>query len=356
MSKEESAMINTPRIVVLAAVCLFAIGGFSQERQWPEKNFFDNSLHHTSRGIAFWYSQEQGGVEKLSGIPIAQLNCLNCHVQSCDACHAKTVNGLQVYSTEQARSQKACIECHGIGDVEAAKKNNQFVDIHFDKGMKCLDCHTSREIHGDGKAYDTYSQEGVLEASCRKCHDQVSSINSHTIHKDKLDCNACHVKELPSCHNCHMDTRAKEGKSHSLPLKDVFFLVNSRGKVTLATCLSFVYQNKTMIEFSPSFPHAVGRPGRACPECHATQIIKDIRKKTFRPVTWTEAGLKNVSGVIPVLEGLNWNFPFFNYEQGKWVPIPDPSRPRIQYAGYCTPLTDEQFRKLEKAPVSNQQK
>jgi hypothetical protein len=340
-------------LLFLAGLIVF---GFSQERQWPEKNFFDNSLHHTSRGLAFWYSKEQGGVEKLTGIPITQLNCLNCHVQSCDACHAKTVEGGQVYSTEQARSQKACFDCHGLGDVEAAKKNNQFVDLHFEKGMKCLDCHTAREIHGDGKAYDTYSQEGVLGVSCRKCHDQVSSIPSHNVHKDKLDCNACHLKELPSCHNCHMETRVKEGKSHSLPLHNVFFLVNSRDKVTLATCLSFVYQNKTMIEFSPSFSHAVAKQGRACPECHATQIIKDIRKKTFRPLTWTEAGLKNVSGVIPVLDGLDWNFPFLDFEQGKWALLQNPGPPRIQYAGYCTPLTAEQFRKLEIAPISNKEK
>jgi hypothetical protein len=349
-------MLKKPHFLLLIFLAGLMVFGFSQERRWPDKNFFDSSLHHTSRGIAFWYSQEQGGVEKLTGIPITQMNCLDCHVQSCDACHAKTVNGRQVYSAAQARAQTACIECHGLGDVEAAKKNNQFVDIHFEKGLKCMDCHTAREIHGDGKAYDTYSQEGVLEANCRNCHDQVSSIQSHTVHKDKLDCNACHAKELPSCLNCHMDTRVKEGKSHSLPLKDVFFLVNSRGKVTLATCLSFVYQDKTMIEFSPSFPHTVAKEGRTCPECHASPIIKDIQKKAFRPVTWTEGELKNVSGVIPVLEGLEWKFPFFNYNQGKWIPIPDPGQPRIQYAGYSTPLTEEQFRKLERAPISSEKK
>jgi hypothetical protein len=346
-------MFKKPHFLGLLFLAGLMVFGFSQERQWPEKNFFDSSLHHTSRGLAFWYSQEQGGVEKLTGIPITQLNCLDCHVQSCDACHAKTVNGRQVYSTEQARSQKACVDCHGIGDVEAAKKNNQFVDLHFEMGMKCLDCHTAREIHGDGTAYDTYSQEGVLEVSCRKCHEHVSSIPSHNVHKDKVDCNACHLRELASCHNCHMETRVREGKSHSLPLQDVFFLVNRRDKVTLATCLSFVYQNKTMIEFSPSFSHAVTRKGRTCPECHATQIVKDIRNKTFRPVTWTEAGLKNVSGVIPVLDGLDWKFPFLDFDQGKWALLRDAEAPRIQYSGYCTPLTAEQFRKLEQAPISS---
>lgn len=343
-------MFKKPALLGLLFLAGLMTFGFSQESKGPEKNFFDQSLHHTSRGLGYWYGREQGGVEQMTGVPITQMNCLNCHVQSCDACHAKTVDGRQVYSTEQARSQAACIECHGIGNVEAAKKNNEFVDLHFERGMKCLDCHTSREIHGDGQAYDTYAQEGVLEASCRKCHDQVSAIKSHTVHGDKLDCNACHVKELPSCLSCHMDTRIKEGKSHSLPLKDAFFLVNSRGRVTLATCLTFVFQNKTMIEFSPSFPHTVAKQGRACPECHATPIVRDIRKKTFRPAAWTEAGLKNVPGVIPVLEGWDWKFPFLNYEQGKWVLIPNPDKPRVQYAGYCTPLSAEQFKKLELEP------
>ena len=41
-------------------------------------------------------------------------------------------------------------------------------DIHFAKGMECIDCHTSRDVMGDGYAYaNMYLQ---TEVSCEDCH------------------------------------------------------------------------------------------------------------------------------------------------------------------------------------------
>lgn len=41
-------------------------------------------------------------------------------------------------------------------------------DIHFDKGMECIDCHTSRDLMGDGYSYrNMYHQ---VEITCEDCH------------------------------------------------------------------------------------------------------------------------------------------------------------------------------------------
>ena len=41
-------------------------------------------------------------------------------------------------------------------------------DIHFEKGMDCIDCHTSRDVMGDGYAYQNlYAQ---VEVACEDCH------------------------------------------------------------------------------------------------------------------------------------------------------------------------------------------
>jgi hypothetical protein len=41
-------------------------------------------------------------------------------------------------------------------------------DIHFDKGMDCIDCHTSRDLMGDGYSYrNMYHQ---VEIACEDCH------------------------------------------------------------------------------------------------------------------------------------------------------------------------------------------
>ena len=41
-------------------------------------------------------------------------------------------------------------------------------DIHHDKGMACIDCHTSRDIMGDGYAYRNMYQQ--TEITCEDCH------------------------------------------------------------------------------------------------------------------------------------------------------------------------------------------
>lgn len=350
-------MRKTIVILILSTFCAAfgaaLIFGTAQEKTLQVKNFYENSLHYTNRGLEYWYSKEQGGLERITGIPFSELPCARCHVRSCDTCHKKEVDGKAAYSLEPARAQAVCENCHSIESLAEVKKNPESptVDVHFKKGMKCMDCHTAREIHGDGTPYNSIQDPGALDARCENCHKPESECPPHELHDGKVDCNACHVRDLPSCYNCHFDTRVKEGKSVSLPLKSLLFLVNHDGRVTLGSLHTFVYQNKTMITFAPSFPHAIMKEGRACGECHGTQIIQDIKKGQFNPVRFEEGEIKNVEGVIPVLEGQKWNFPFLNYENGRWVPIEKPAAPLINYAGYCTPLTREQLVKLEKIPA-----
>jgi hypothetical protein len=56
--------------------------------------------------------------------------------------------------------------------------------------------------------------------------------------------------------------------------------------------------------------------------------------------------VKNISGVIPVLEGLPWNFVFLDFKDGKWSPIEKAAQPLINYSGFSSPLTRAQFEKL----------
>ncbi len=41
-------------------------------------------------------------------------------------------------------------------------------DVHFEAGMECIDCHTSREVMGDGYAHR--NMESQLEIRCEDCH------------------------------------------------------------------------------------------------------------------------------------------------------------------------------------------
>ena len=309
---------------------------------------YEKSLHFSSRGLKYWYAKENGGLERITGIPFSRLRCNTCHVRSCDTCHVKEVDGKPVYSLEAAKAGTACLKCHDMESRTIALKNpaDPAADVHFARGMKCMDCHSAREVHGDGKSYDSMQSPGLLDTSCEKCHADLSRCPSSSVHGAKVSCGACHVRDLPSCYNCHFDTKVKTGKSVSLPLNNVLFLVNHRNQVSLANLHTFVYQNKTMIVFAPSFPHWIMKQGRKCADCHGTKILRDMKNGDFQPVVWEKGALKGATGIIPVVEGIPWNFVFLNYVDGKWAPVENPASPLLNYSGYCRPISKEQLDRL----------
>lgn len=327
-------------IVFLAGVPTPAPG--EEPKPPAEANFFEKSLHYTNRGIEFVYSKEHGGLERLTGLPASAVGCVKakCHVQTCDTCHKKEVNGRAIYSLDPVVAQAACEKCHGVPKSP---------DVHREKGMQCMSYHSTCEVHGDGVVYDTYMQPGVLDTRCEKCHSEIRKSPSHTVHKGKLDCSVCHVREIQTCLNCHLETRIKEGKDVQIELSGMFFLVNHDGKVTLANFLTCVYKNRAMITLAPTFSHSITREGRKCRDCHGTKIVRAVVSNSLVPAWWENGEVKNLQGVIPVLEGMKWNVPYLNYESGKWVLIANPAEPLLNYSGFCTPLTREQLAELEKA-------
>jgi hypothetical protein len=315
-----------------------------EEKKSAQENFYQKSLHYTNKGLSFVYSKEHGGLERLTGLSAEEMECLKakCHATACDACHGKDSAGMKFYSSDTATLYNACKKCHG----DLAKDNP---DIHFAKGMKCMDCHTSREIHGDGKEHNSYLEPGFFDVSCKKCHITVTPSESHKTHGDKLDCTACHSNETTTCLNCHIGNRLNGIKEAQIPLEGMAFLVNHGGKVTRANMLSYVYKDKTMITFAKSFGHSVKREGARCRECHGSGIVKEMKAGSFRLVTWEQDTLRNRKGIVPVLEGYDWNLVYLNREKDKWIPILNPPEPLLNYSGYCSPITPLQLEKLLKS-------
>lgn len=312
---------------------------FSQDQKpLPTENFYNKSLHFTNGGITYAYSKEHGGLERLTGIPGADISCSKdgCHAKSCDACHAKQVDGRAAYSLDTAVALQACAYCHD--DLKT--------DVHVVKGMNCMSCHTTREIHGDGVEHTSYAEPGFFDARCGKCHATLSQIPSHTVHRGKLDCAPCHVQSVSACYNCHIDTRLAKGKETRIGLKNIMFLVNHNGKVQLGNFLTYVYKDKTMMTFGPTFPHNIAKKGRGCAECHNTGIVNDIRAGNFAPVRWTGDSLANTEGVVPVFAPEKWKLVFLTKENNKWTPLKNPAAPILNYSNYCTPLTEDQLNKL----------
>jgi hypothetical protein len=128
--------------------------------------------------------------------------------------------------------------------------NHLLPDLHYERGLECIDCHTSLEMHGDGNIYS--KKEEQIEIDCVDCHgdlEQFSELNTSrgnprsnlrrrgsdvlltskfdgrahaipqlralhergelpaameiTAHMDGLECFACHDSWAPQCYGCH---------------------------------------------------------------------------------------------------------------------------------------------------------
>lgn len=182
-------------------------------------------------------------------IPTAQ--CLLCHNDG-GARIGLSYTGLSV--TDSTIERKA-----GTGDETAFGAYVVHVqpDVHFLRGMDCIDCHDSVDVHGDGNIYSY--REHAVAIRCETCHgtatkppdfrtergDQLKNVyvqdgkpymlskifltklpvpvisskdDSSSLpgiwHKghQRLECYACHSTAAPQCYACHM-TRNEAGTS-----------------------------------------------------------------------------------------------------------------------------------------------
>lgn len=346
--------------LTIAGLTAFTPIGLGFTQGMTKKNcMYLSSLHYTAEGMSYWYDKANGGLETITGVPYEQLACSKCHVASCDACHLTEADGKPSYSTQFAKKQKTCLKCHAreahmIMKIDQAQHTE---GVHFASGMTCMDCHTTQDVHGDGVAYNSMKEPGAVHVKCEQCHDAVSSSRAHTVHGDKLDCKACHVRQVVSCNSCHFETMLKDKKRVSRPVTGWKFLMNYEGKVTSANMQSFVAQeNKTFILFAPQFSHSVMRGGSKCEECHATPIVDQIFNHDDLTLSWLqEDGKKqNLKGVIPVVDGVQYHCVYEDFADGTWTPIAHPAVPKVQYVGYGTPLTKEQLEKMEQPQKSEE--
>ncbi len=129
--------------------------------------------------------------------------------------------------------------------------NHLSPDVHYEKGLYCIDCHTEQDCHGDGNIYG--KKEEAVEIECQDCHGtpdaqsilktswgnpmkslkqvegkivltsvtgkeyvvpQVKDVIKRgpasarsamglSSHMKRLECYACHCRWAPQCYGCH---------------------------------------------------------------------------------------------------------------------------------------------------------
>jgi len=299
-SREERKMIKTdieviakrilPLVMILISVIAISVSFVAAAEEDfgctchsdTEANF-STSLHYTGAGMKGEYAKFAA---KEFGIDMeeyyAKWNCSKCHVTTCEKCH-----GEDPHEEDMSKNISTCDQCHYkkqsatfIGDMPAHKKKGPAPDIHYEKGLTCADCHNAAEVHGDGNVYTT--QLEAVTTKCEDCHNSPgktvnnmsvtqysADIDAHKIHKDKLDCIACHSGWTLTCKNCHLDTR--EGTQ---PVSDEFYLgVASDGKIKTFVKMEALYDNASHVGYGEWFSHTVTDKAKDCAFCHESKEV-----------------------------------------------------------------------------------
>jgi hypothetical protein len=325
---------------------------------------FPTSLHATRQGKATFYSEENGGFETLTGIPMSDLPCQKCHAKTyadgttveaasyepgCKDCHAQVGD---------RPSQEVCLGCHSRQGFEIGN----FSDVHREMGFECTNCHTQREMHGDGTLYSSMLEPGAMDAKCENCHATLADNDSHNIHGERVDCTACHAQTLTTCYNCHFESQiAGGGKRFFKPPRTGFkLLINREGQVSTATMQTLVYQGKSFVVIAPFGAHTISKEASsACSDCHNNAALQEYAETGRITVTrWNdeEGRLIGPQGVIPVPP--DWQgvlqLDFLDYTGDPADPETDATKWIFLKHGadlmqmlFGEPLTDEQMEKLQ---------
>jgi hypothetical protein len=202
---------------------------------------YKSALHYTTAGQKHGISSRMSKEEaEVFGAKVFEKSCRSCH-SSCGDCHVKSpvISGVNLgllkgHQFVKKDEGKTCALCHG-GRVypEFTGEYGGTADVHYQKGMICMDCHKKTEFHGDGNAY-TSRREVKDRPTCLQCHkigdektDQAKS--AHATHGKKLSCSACHsAAPYRNCYDCHAGKGAQAKPSFILGL-------NPRDKKTVTT-------------------------------------------------------------------------------------------------------------------------
>lgn len=226
---------------------------------------YTTSLHYTGAGMPATYEQGAAGH---FGIDMDEFyeegNCAKCHATSCYDCHTLTP-----HNDDTASEISTCDKCHSkkqatySGFMPKYSKPGPSADIHYEAGMLCVDCHSSEEIHGDGENYTDMTE--AVTVKCEDCHEQDLSIEAHATHEDNLDCAACHMAWMPTCVNCHLDTRKTDGIT-----TDKFYLLRAGdGEIKPFLQMKSTYKDDgDHIAYSEYFAHTITDEPHDCEFCH----------------------------------------------------------------------------------------
>lgn len=255
-------------------------------------------------------------------------HCYGCHA-SCGECHVSRPNsakggfisGHNFNKTPDQTNQ--CTACHG------SRVGNEFTgttgsgDAHYTKhDMDCMACHSTRDLHGDGKSdhRDRYDVEGL--SSCQDCHELDDKIEQHAIHGEKLSCYVCHAQPYANCYGCHVGLDDKGLAFYKNPDEEELFRIGRNPapspkrpeewilvRRVPSVQTSFEFYGKDLLSnfdqlnnWKYASPHNIQRKttqNRECNNCHGNEELFLTEDKVKPEMRKANKGVIVSKGMIP---------------------------------------------------------
>ena len=272
-------------IVAVLSASLVSIGIAAEEDfggcETCHKDIAENyakSLHYTWAGVEGEFAK---GAGEDFGLTVPK-GCYKCHtpLKNCSGCH-KDYGAFPTGHGQTMTMEDNCLNCHikrpganYVGKLAKMHKEGPHPDIHYEKGLSCMDCHPVSELHGDGKEYA--NERLAVQVRCEDCHKSPgktvkdmpvtqysSDLAAHKLHEGKLDCAACHSGWYQTCINCHLETKKTEGST----TEEFRLAVGHEGKVVPFYRMSVIYDNITKVHWTERTPHTITK-AKDCAFCH----------------------------------------------------------------------------------------
>ncbi len=255
---------------------------------------FSTSLHYNAYGMIGEYERGAAGQYGIDmDVTYEKAKCANCHATTCTKCHQGYIAAMGHGDETVEITMDTCDPCHKskqtstfVGDMPGHKSQGPHADIHYEKGLTCMDCHSAEEMHGDGNIY-AHMQQAVTTA-CEDCHrspgkvvkemdvtQYTTEISAHEIHDATLACTACHAGWVTTCVNCHLDILEADGikKTDGIVIDEFYLVKASDGLIKPFLKMSTSYGNETHTGYGEWMPHTITDAPKDCAFCHENREV-----------------------------------------------------------------------------------
>jgi len=163
-------------------------------------------------------------------------------------------------------------------------KGNVQVDVHTARGLDCIDCHTQRDIMGDGNLYS--KQHQAVEIRCETCHGDDSTypmISKVTEPNDRVIRLSKHYKDKPNSVGDWMAVSERKQRMTNVKVQNgkMVTIGKQSGRVYNIPLLRdkqihFIPQHQSRLECTACHSQWVVR----CQSCHASMKLGQVELKT----------------------------------------------------------------------------